>query len=111
MHLVAHDHKFLEESLENTIKVDEFTGKLYEIYETVRKEGFRQVSYTTGLIMLWMSCARFKVLIISKLSDCNEAIESRTSSFGSDVRQRDLLRDLCRGPDNLSLLLLQASRN
>lgn len=45
MHLVAHDHKFLEESLENTIKVDEFTGKLYEIYETVRKEGFRQKCY------------------------------------------------------------------
>ena len=56
MHLVAHDHKFLEESLENTIKVDEFTGKLYEIYETVRKEGFRQVSYTAGGLIMDVLC-------------------------------------------------------
>uniref|UniRef100_A0A1B6KF67 Glutathione synthetase n=1 Tax=Graphocephala atropunctata TaxID=36148 RepID=A0A1B6KF67_9HEMI len=42
MHKVAHDHEFLEESLRNTIKVDEFTGRLYKLYETVRKEGFGQ---------------------------------------------------------------------
>lgn len=35
-------HAFLEESLKNTIKVDEFTGGLYKIYEQVRKEGFGQ---------------------------------------------------------------------
>ncbi|XP_054275649.1 glutathione synthetase-like isoform X1 [Macrosteles quadrilineatus] len=42
MHKVAHDHDFLEESLKNTIKVDEFTGGLYKVYEKVRKEGFGQ---------------------------------------------------------------------
>ena len=43
MHKVAHDHDFLEETLKNTIKVDEFTKRLYDIYVAVRKEGFRQV--------------------------------------------------------------------
>uniref|UniRef100_A0A1B6I2J5 Glutathione synthetase n=2 Tax=Homalodisca liturata TaxID=320908 RepID=A0A1B6I2J5_9HEMI len=42
MHKVAHDHEFLEESLRNTIKVDEFTGRLYKLYETIRKEGYGQ---------------------------------------------------------------------
>jgi len=42
MHRVAHDHDFLAETLKNTIKVDEFTRRLYQIYETVRNEGFRQ---------------------------------------------------------------------
>jgi len=42
MHKVAHDHDFLEETLKNTIKVDEFTKRLYDIYVKVRKEGFRQ---------------------------------------------------------------------
>ena len=45
MHRVSHDHKFLQESLEKTIKVDQFTKRLWDIYETVRKEGFRQVRY------------------------------------------------------------------
>uniref|UniRef100_A0A1B6KYF4 Glutathione synthetase n=2 Tax=Graphocephala atropunctata TaxID=36148 RepID=A0A1B6KYF4_9HEMI len=49
MHKVAHDHEFLEESLRNTIKVDEFTGRLYKLYETVRKEGFGQ-RLSLGLI-------------------------------------------------------------
>uniref|UniRef100_A0A0A9YXE9 Glutathione synthetase n=1 Tax=Lygus hesperus TaxID=30085 RepID=A0A0A9YXE9_LYGHE len=42
MHKVAHDHKFLEQALGNTIQHDEFTKKTYEIYEIVRKEGFAQ---------------------------------------------------------------------
>jgi len=42
MHKVAHDHTFLEETLKNTIKVDEFTKRLWDIYVTVRNEGVRQ---------------------------------------------------------------------
>lgn len=42
MHKVAHDKKFLTETLKHTIKVDEFTRKLFEIYETVQNEGVSQ---------------------------------------------------------------------
>lgn len=43
MHSVAHDEAFLRETLKNTIQVDAFTGSLFEIYETVLKEGISQV--------------------------------------------------------------------
>jgi len=39
MHKVAHDYDFLKESLKHTIKVDQFTGKLWSIYETIMSEG------------------------------------------------------------------------
>ena len=39
MHKVAHDRKFLTETLRSTIQVDEFTRKLFEIYfSPIRKE-------------------------------------------------------------------------
>ena len=43
MHKVAHDRKFLTETLKSTIQVDEFTRKLFDIYETVQNEGVAQV--------------------------------------------------------------------
>ncbi|ROT73785.1 glutathione synthetase [Penaeus vannamei] len=42
MHRIAHDHEFLESALKNTIRVDDFTAKLWEIYLTVREEGVSQ---------------------------------------------------------------------
>ncbi|XP_051161209.1 glutathione synthetase-like [Leptopilina boulardi] len=42
MHNVAHDHQFLIEVLKSTIEVDDFTRKLFEIYEIVHAEGFKQ---------------------------------------------------------------------
>ena len=50
MHKVAHDYDFLRETLAETIKVDEFTAKLFEIYEMTRKEGVSQVRFGFG----WM---------------------------------------------------------
>lgn len=35
MHWVAHDTEFLRETLKNTIKVDEFTRNLFNIYEKI----------------------------------------------------------------------------
>ncbi|XP_021962625.1 glutathione synthetase isoform X1 [Folsomia candida] len=49
MHKVAHDYDFLKNSLETTIKVDEFTGRLFNIYETVRAEGITQ-PFSLGLL-------------------------------------------------------------
>lgn len=42
MHAVAHDEEFLRDTLKYTIKVDAFTGGLFDIYETVLKEGIAQ---------------------------------------------------------------------
>lgn len=44
MHRVAHDEAFLRETLKGTIQVDEFTGNLFKIWETVLNEGIKQVS-------------------------------------------------------------------
>ncbi|XP_069994033.1 glutathione synthetase isoform X4 [Penaeus vannamei] len=50
MHRIAHDHEFLESALKNTIRVDDFTAKLWEIYLTVREEGVSQ----------WVSLGMFR---------------------------------------------------
>ncbi|KAF2346251.1 Glutathione synthase [Trinorchestia longiramus] len=42
MHNVAHNHHFLQKALQNTIKADDFTRRLWEIYTTVREEGVAQ---------------------------------------------------------------------
>lgn len=44
MHRVAHNEAFLKETLKGTIQVDEFTGNLFKIWETVLNEGVKQVS-------------------------------------------------------------------
>lgn len=48
MHKVAHDHAFLKDALKTTVHCDEFTRKLWEVYETVREEGFAQ-DFSLGL--------------------------------------------------------------
>ncbi|KAL0270491.1 UNVERIFIED_CONTAM: hypothetical protein PYX00_007888 [Menopon gallinae] len=49
IHKVAHDHQFLSEQLRSTIKVDEFTNRLFQLYETVHREGVAQ-PVSLGLI-------------------------------------------------------------
>lgn len=44
MHRVAHNKDFLRETLKDTIQVDEFTGNLFKIWETVMEEGVAQVN-------------------------------------------------------------------
>ena len=43
MHKVAHDREFLTKTLAQTIKVDDFTGRLFQIFEKVWDEGLAQV--------------------------------------------------------------------
>jgi len=50
MHKVAHDDEFLTQSLKNTIKVDEFTGKLFEIYEKVKEQGGSPQELSLGML-------------------------------------------------------------
>ncbi|XP_048523795.1 glutathione synthetase isoform X3 [Dendroctonus ponderosae] len=49
MHRVAHNQEFLKETLKDTIQVDEFTGSLYKIWETVLNEGVTQ-KLSLGLV-------------------------------------------------------------
>lgn len=39
LHQVAHDREFLTSILKNTVAVDEFTARLFRIYETVQDQG------------------------------------------------------------------------
>ncbi|XP_046739012.1 glutathione synthetase-like [Diprion similis] len=61
MHRVAHDYEFLKETLKETIKVDTFTRKLFDIYETVYSGGFTQ-KISLGMLrsdlMLDTSCPK-----------------------------------------------------
>lgn len=43
MHWVAHDVEFLRETLANTIRVDDFTGRLFDIFEKSLADGKGQV--------------------------------------------------------------------
>ncbi|KAG7160163.1 Glutathione synthetase-like 2 [Homarus americanus] len=49
MHKIAHNHEFLENCLKKTVKVDDFTGRLWKIYTTVREEGMAQ-ELSLGLV-------------------------------------------------------------
>jgi len=50
MHKVAHDNDFLNESLKNTIKVDDFTKRLFEIYEKVQEQGGPTQEVSLGML-------------------------------------------------------------
>ncbi|XP_011182019.2 glutathione synthetase isoform X2 [Zeugodacus cucurbitae] len=49
MHNVAHDEEFLTTTLAETIKVDEFTANLFNVYKKVLANGFGQ-AYSLGLL-------------------------------------------------------------
>ncbi|KAI4504794.1 hypothetical protein M0802_000344 [Mischocyttarus mexicanus] len=42
IHKVAHDDNFIRRTLKGTIEVDDFTARLFNIYETIYNEGFAQ---------------------------------------------------------------------
>ena len=66
MHKVAHDRKFLTETLKSTIQVDEFTRKLFEIYETVQNEGVAQVRILSIIITPSFPLAFSEIFILEQ---------------------------------------------
>lgn len=60
MHRVAQDYNFLKATLEETIKVDNFTKKLFEICKIINKEGGSAQKISLGILrsdlMLDTSC-------------------------------------------------------
>ncbi|XP_055615631.1 glutathione synthetase-like isoform X1 [Toxorhynchites rutilus septentrionalis] len=109
MHAVAHDTEFLRETLKSTIKVDTFTGSLFEIYETTLKEGISQ-PFSLGLLrsdlMLESRCENeIKVRCSQASAYCcwkQVEINSIASGFGhlgpaSRALQSYILRELGHG--------------
>ncbi|XP_042237831.1 glutathione synthetase-like isoform X2 [Homarus americanus] len=107
MHKIAHNHEFLENCLKKTVKVDDFTGRLWKIYTTVREEGMAQ----------WVSLGMFRCdYLYSVPSQSAQQVEINTiaSSFGAlssrivlmhryvlgELRRPDLLPHL---PENNAL--------
>ncbi|XP_050086916.1 glutathione synthetase-like isoform X2 [Anopheles aquasalis] len=74
IHAVAHDSEFLLETLKSTEKVDEFTGRLVEIYRTVLSEGIAQT----------LTLALLRSDYLPNFSDAIKQVEINTiaSSFG-----------------------------
>lgn len=85
MHAAAHDYDFLKETLNETIQVDSFTAKLFEIYETVREEGFTQ-KVSLGLLrsdlMLESCCVRNGSGDVNKPFCCWKQVEINTIASG-----------------------------
>jgi len=50
MHKVAHDDEFLTTSLQNTIKVDSFTKRLFDIYVKVKEQGGPTQALSLGML-------------------------------------------------------------
>lgn len=107
MHNIAHDDEFLENCLRKTIRVDDFTARLWKIYTTVRDEGMTQ----------WVSLGMFRCdYFYSVPSQSAQQVEINTiaSSFGAlstrivlmhryvlgELRRPDLLHHL---PENNAL--------
>lgn len=64
-HKVAHDEQFLRETLAETIKVDEFTRKLFEIYDKTWKDEKTQVC------PLWLALSLSMCFPIPPTSNCS----------------------------------------
>lgn len=49
MHKVAHNNRFITDSLKSTVEADPFTAQLFDIYQIVHKEGYSQ-TVSLGLL-------------------------------------------------------------
>lgn len=85
MHAVAHDYNFLKETLQEAVQVDPFTTKLFNIYETVYKEGFGQ-KLSLGLLrsdlMLESACTDDGCGKVTRAFCCWKQVEINTIASG-----------------------------
>jgi len=126
-HKIAYDHEFLESCLKLTVKVDEFTGRLWEIYTKVRAEGGSAQPLSLGMtrsdLMLDTHCCKTKGKRTARCTNrnarfsCWKQVEFNTiaSGFGwmgpaSGMIHRYLAReaglsedDVANIPENLAL--------
>ncbi|XP_030377993.1 glutathione synthetase-like isoform X2 [Scaptodrosophila lebanonensis] len=76
MHNVAHDEEFITTTLAETVKVDEFTADLFNIYKKVLANGFTQ-AYSVGLLRSDYLAHAFEGCAIKQVE-----INTIASSFG-----------------------------
>ncbi|CAH0551180.1 unnamed protein product [Brassicogethes aeneus] len=69
VHKVAHDRHFLTTCLRDTIQVDDFTAKLFKIYETIQNEGISQEH-------MWSKWELAQALKVNSLPSCSGALKS-----------------------------------
>jgi len=108
MHHVAHNDDFLREALKHTIKVDEFTGKLWEIYETIKSEGGPVQACDVGLFRSdYFYCCANSVIKQVEFNTIASSFGCLTSNLVhghkyvvGELNRRDLLKDI---PENLAL--------
>jgi len=84
IHRVAHDYDFLKETLQEIIKVDDFTRNLFHIYETVHKEGAAQ-KLSLGILrsdLMLDTCCPTKRMKTFKPHCCWKQIEINTIASG-----------------------------
>lgn len=84
IHRVAHDYDFLKDTLQETVKVDDFTRNLFNIYEIVHKAGATQ-KVSLGLLrsdlMLETSCPKRDIKTL-KSHCCWKQVEINTIASG-----------------------------
>lgn len=84
IHRVAHDYDFLKDTLQETIKVDDFTKNLFNIYEIIHKEGAAQ-KVSLGMLrsdlMLDTSCPKKDTKML-KSHCCWKQVEINTIASG-----------------------------
>lgn len=85
IHRVAHDYEFLKDTLQQTVKVDDFTRNLFNIYEIIHEEGAVQ-KISLGMLrsdlMLDTSCPRKDTKIKSHCCWKHVEINTIASGFG-----------------------------
>lgn len=82
MHRVAHDREFLQSALAATVKVDDFTGRLFRIYTTVWDEGLAQVAPNELFLAFRHSCITLNL----RMGDKAKKIASRLKKSQSRLR-------------------------
>jgi len=113
MHKVAYDYDFLEQTLKHTIKVDDFTGRLYQVHQTILDEGGSAQNLSLGLFRsdyfydcdesslngLGIKQVEFNT-VASSLGSLVSVVCSAQKYILSELNRRDLLENL---PPNQAL--------
>ncbi|KAI5730487.1 hypothetical protein M8J76_014260 [Diaphorina citri] len=105
IHRVAHSYSFLKETLKNACEVDDFTNKLFNIYETVRAEGPAQTK-SLGLVRAdyLLDTSLIKQVEINSIASSLAGIAQQISLLNryvlTELGHHEKLKDL---PENKAL--------
>ncbi|XP_068158808.1 glutathione synthetase-like isoform X1 [Drosophila tropicalis] len=90
MHNVAHDEEFITTTLAETIKVDEFTANLFNIYRKVLAHGFTQrvsLGMLRSDLMLESDCPELSMNILQQNEDATVAGAAAAAAKDKEERE------------------------